>query len=143
MQRHNTFRLDNTAALGGHGGMDSFAAEIFAQKETGVNPKSTPPAPSRIAKKNQKKDSHKIEELQISYDAMKSHYKAALDDIDRLKQENDILRTKREESTDSQPGRIIHGSTANTSRREEGDDDDDEDDHEDEEEPDTELEATL
>lgn len=141
MQRHNTFRLDNTALLGVHGGMDSFAAEIFAKKETGVKPKSTPPAPPRIAKKNQKHDSHKIEELQIGYEAMRTHLKAALDDIDRLKQENNVLRTKREESTDSQPGRV-HGSTADTSRREE-DDDDEDDDHEDEEEPDTELEATL
>ena len=120
--------------LDGQGGMDSLSAQLFAKKETG----NLPPAP-RIAKKNQKHDAHKIEELRISYEAIKSHLVAVLDDNDRLKEENNILRIKGETRTDS-PHDDLYSSLTNASREE---DDEDDEDHEDDDEPDTEIEATL
>lgn len=82
--------------------------------------------PTIIAKKNQKNDADKIEELQISYDALKTHLKAAFDDIERLKYENNQLRIQKQLN-------IIQESTSS-------EDEEEEDDNNDEE---TELEATL
>ncbi|CAF0845664.1 unnamed protein product [Rotaria sordida] len=92
--RHNTLQLENTVMLGGQGGMDSFAAFIFPKNH---NTDETSPTQTPInAKKNKKKDSHKLEELQMSYAALKTHLKEAFDDIERLKYENNQLRLHRE-----------------------------------------------
>ncbi|CAF0847212.1 unnamed protein product [Adineta ricciae] len=90
MTRHNTIQLEKHDVLSG---MDSFAAFIFP-KQT-----STTDSAPKIAKKNEKHDAHKIEELQMSYEALKTHLKAAFDDIERLKHENNQLRIQRETST--------------------------------------------
>jgi hypothetical protein len=124
MTRHNTLQLENTVMLGGHGGMDSFAAFIFPKHTDNAEPSSiqTP----IIAKKNEKHDSHKIEELQMSYEALKTHLKAAFDDIERLTHENSELRIQRETNTIQEQNE----SSVLTNSDEE-------------EDPDTELEATL
>jgi hypothetical protein len=96
MTRHNTFQLENTVLLGGRGGMDSFAALIFPNNKKNTNENSTKNSSPVIAKKKQKNDSHKIEELQMSYEALKNHLKAAFDDIERLKDENNTLRLRNE-----------------------------------------------
>ncbi|CAF5083528.1 unnamed protein product [Rotaria magnacalcarata] len=94
MQRHNTIQLENTAMPGGYTGMDSFAACIFSKN---LNSNETSPKKPLIkAKKNQKHESDKMEELQMSYEAMKTHLKEAFDDIERLKYENNQLRIQRE-----------------------------------------------
>jgi hypothetical protein len=71
-----------------HDDIDSFSAFIFP-KINNMNEIRI------IAKKNKKHDSHKIEELQMSYEALKIHLKAAFDDIERLKYENHQLRRKK------------------------------------------------
>lgn len=59
------------------------------------------------AKKNQKDDSHRIEELQMSNEALKNHLQVALENIEKLKNENQNLRRRdglpidMKESTDS------------------------------------------
>lgn len=131
MTRHNTLQLENTVMLGGHGGMDSFAAFIFP-KHTDKAEASSPQTPI-IAKKNEKHDSHKIEELQMSYEALKTHLKAAFDDIERLKYENNQLRVQKDTNT-------IEEQNESTSRLLPNTDDEDEDD---DDESETELEATL
>ncbi|CAF2388969.1 unnamed protein product [Rotaria sp. Silwood2] len=94
MSRHNTLQLENTVMLGGHGSMDSFSAFIFPQNH---NTNKTSPIQTPItAKKKKKSDSHKLEELQLSYTALRTHLKEAFDDIERLKRENIQLRLQRE-----------------------------------------------
>ena len=53
MPRHNTMNSENTVLLGGHGGMDSFAALIFPNKKQNIesSPKTSTPI---IAKKIRK-----------------------------------------------------------------------------------------
>jgi hypothetical protein len=110
MSRYNTLQIDR------HDDVDSFSAFIFPKTNNinEINPKRT----KILAKKNKKHDAHKIEELQMSYEALKIHLKAAFDDIERLKNENNQLRTQ--QHSDS---RLLTNS--------------------DEEDPETELEATL
>jgi hypothetical protein len=108
--------------LDNHDGMDSFSAFIL--------PKTNETSPKRtriIAKKNKKHDSHKIEELQMSYEALKTHLKAAFDDIERLKHENNQLRVQQDVNTiqEQNESRLLTNSD------------------EDEDEQETELEATL
>ncbi|CAF3527642.1 unnamed protein product [Rotaria socialis] len=94
MQRHNTIQLENTVMAGGYKGMDSFAECIFSKN---LHSNETSPKKTSIkAKKNQKHESDKMEELQMSYEAMKTHLKEAFDDIERLKYENNQLRIQRE-----------------------------------------------
>lgn len=89
MSRHYTQQFDKTTIVGGQNSIDSFAALIFPN----TNSKdSTQMLSSMIAKKNKKDDLQKVEELQISYEALKSHLKVAFDDIERLKNENNELR---------------------------------------------------
>jgi hypothetical protein len=99
---------------------DSFSTLIYS-KTNETSPKRT----RIIAKKNQKHDSHKIEELQMSYEALKIHLKAAFDDIERLKYENNQLRVQNDGNTieEQNESRLL----TNT----------------DEDEPETELEATI
>jgi hypothetical protein len=93
MPRHNTVQAESIVILGNHGEMDSCAAIIFSK----MNSNETDPTETvTIAKKNTKHDSHKIEELQMSYQALKTHLKAAFDDIERLQHENNELRVQRE-----------------------------------------------
>ncbi|UJR10360.1 hypothetical protein I4U23_014565 [Adineta vaga] len=122
MTRHNTIQLENHRMLDD---MDSFAAFIF--------PKNTPTTDSTpiVAKKNEKHDAHKIEELQMSYEALKTHLKAAFDDIERLKSENNQLRIQREANSIQELNETILSTTS--------DNDDDDND----EGSETELEATL
>ncbi|CAF4950050.1 unnamed protein product [Rotaria sp. Silwood1] len=98
MSRHNTLQLENTVMLGGHDGMDSFAAFIFPKNQNTSETSPTQKTPI-TAKKNKKHDSHKLEELQMSYEALKTHLKEAFDDIERLKFENNQLRLQREANT--------------------------------------------
>ena len=80
LTRHHTFQIDHSVML------DDL---IYSKtNETSSRQMRT------IAKKNQKNDSHKIEELQMSYEALKTHLKAAFDDIERLKHENNQLRVQ-------------------------------------------------
>ncbi|CAF1163708.1 unnamed protein product [Adineta steineri] len=118
LTRHNTIQIENNSTSTG---MDSFAAFIFS-KNTQMNP-TTP----IIAKKNEKHDAHKIEELQMSYEALKTHLKAAFDDIERLKYENNQLRIQQESNIIQEQNESSLLSNS----------DDDEEDQE------TELEATL
>jgi len=111
MSRYNTLQIENPVMFDRHDDVDSFSAFIF--------PKTNDIKETRIlAKKNKKHDAHKIEELQMSYEALKIHLKAAFDDIERLKNENNQLRTQRHSDS-----RLLTNS--------------------DEEDPETELEATL
>lgn len=97
MPRHNTLQLDNTFILTGHEvGVDSLAALMFPKKSNSneSSPKQTP----INARKNKKNEAHRLEELKMSYDAIKTHLKEAMDDIERLKQENNVLRMQRKEN---------------------------------------------
>jgi len=78
-----------------------------------------------LQRKIKKHDSHKIEELQMSYEALKIHLKAAFDDIERLKHENNQLRVQKETNTieEQSDSRLLTNS--------------------DEDDPETELAATL
>jgi len=118
LTRHNTFQVENPVMIDS---LDSLSNTIFFPERKKIS-----------AKKNQKQDAHKLEELQMSYDALKTHLKAAFDDIERLKNENNQLRTqqgvmKTEEQTDD----------------DDDDDDDDDSDNYDDPGQETELEATL
>ena len=131
VQRHNTIQLENTVHLGGRGGMDSFAALIFPNNNQTES--STTNSPLKIAKKNKKHDSHKIEELQVGYEALKTHLQAAFDDIERLKHENKELRIQTEGNNIPPRQQLIDSRLLSTSHEEENN----------EEEPENELEATL
>jgi len=112
ISKHNTLQTNN------HDDMDSLSAFIFS-KPNNIN-ETSPIQTQIIAKKNKKHDSHKIEELQMSYEALKTHLKVAFDDIEQLKYENNQLRIQKEKQNDS---RLLTNS--------------------DEEDPETELAATL
>ena len=127
MTRHNTLQLENTVFLGGRGGMDSFAAVIFPNNNT-ANSTTKNSSPMK-GKKNTKNDSQKMEELKMSYEALKSHLNTAFEDIERLKNENNELRLQKE-LTNSQPK--IDFGLLSTSHEEEDDEDSE-----------NELEATL
>jgi hypothetical protein len=121
MSRHNTLQLENISTSDGG---DSLAAFIFPKNTSNSN-QTSPTRNATAAKKNKKVDSHKIEELQTSYDALKTHLKAAIDDIERLKYENNQLRLQREANmTEEQDESSVLSSS-------------------DDEDPETELEATL
>jgi hypothetical protein len=122
MSRRNTLQLENTVLLGGHNGMDSFAALIFPNKES-----STKKSPPILAKKNKKNDSQKMEELKICCEATKTHLNVAMDEIEKLKRENNELRMKREVSNLQE--KIDFGLLSTN--------------YEAKEEPENELEATL
>ncbi|CAF0869825.1 unnamed protein product [Rotaria sp. Silwood1] len=92
MPRHHTLDLENIVLLGGRGSMDSFAALIFPNNNSENSMKNLS---LTTAKKNKKDDSQKMEELKMSYEALKTHLKAAFDDIERLKIENIELRMQR------------------------------------------------
>ena len=131
MARHNTLQLENTVMLGGGREMDSFAAFIFPKSDATSNDGSPGRSPI-VAKKNLKVEAHKIEELQMSYEALKTHLKVAFDDIERLKNENNELRVQKEAT-------VVHSQSEPRSfilSHEEVDEDN-------EDEPETELEATL
>ncbi|CAF3639705.1 unnamed protein product [Rotaria sordida] len=98
MSRHHTLELENVVLLGDHDGVDSFAALIFPND----NSENSKNLSSITAKKNKKDDSQKIEELQTSYEALKSHLKAAFDDIERLKNENNELCMQKEINSSQQ-----------------------------------------
>ncbi len=115
--RHNTLQVDNSSMLDSP---DSFSTLIF-EKTNETSPKRT----RIIAKKNKKHDSHKIEELQMSYEALKTHLKAAFDDIERLKYENNQLRVEKD-------GNLIQEQNESNLLT-----------NTDEDESETELEATL
>lgn len=86
LTRHNTLRLDNTQTVGGHGGTDSFAAFIFSPKTNRIVPTK--------AKKHEKHDAEKIEELQMSNEALKAHLNAYAERARQLEKENDRLRNQ-------------------------------------------------
>ena len=131
--RHNTLQLENTVLLGGRGDMDSFAALIFPNNNKNTDENSTKKSSPVIAKKKQKNDSQKMEELQMSYEALKNHLKAAFDDIERLKDENNALRLRNEGNNTQQP--VDFGLLSAS--------DDDKEEEADNEESENELEATL
>ncbi|CAF2088592.1 unnamed protein product [Rotaria magnacalcarata] len=109
MPRYYTQQFDNAVVLGGRDEMDSFAALIFPHS----NPESlTKTRSSLMAKKNRKDDSEKMEELQMSYEALKNHHKVAFDYIERLKNENNELRFQREVISSQQ---LIEFSALSTS----------------------------
>lgn len=129
--RYSALELRNTAGLDVHG-MDSLSATLFANYRKTIKenpPKNVPPT---MAKKT-KDDSEKMEELQMGYEAMKNHLKAAFDDIERLKNENNTLRVRREVDS-SQPQVVFRLLPTN---HEQGDEQNDQ------EESDNELEATI
>jgi hypothetical protein len=99
--RRDTFHLENARILGGRGKLDSFAALIFPETDKhSSNVKALESVPtSVIAKKRVKNDSQKIEELQISYEALKVYLQAALDDNERLIDENQKLREEKLETS--------------------------------------------
>ena len=130
MTRHNTLQLENTVVLGGRGGMDSFAALIFPNNNSADN-LTKKPSPT-MAKKT-KNDSQKMEELKTSYEALKTHLQAAIDDIERLKHENKELRVQRETNTGQQQVEFGLLSTNHEDINEENND----------EESENELEATI
>ena len=86
LTRHNTLRLDNTFTVGGHGGTDSFAAFVFPKKENRVV--------ATKAKKHEKHDAEKLEELRMSNEALKAHLMAVVDRAQQLERENDRLRNQ-------------------------------------------------
>jgi hypothetical protein len=100
MTRHNTIQLQNTMDFDGRDGMDSFAAMIFPN-----NRKNLPKNPLPIAIKKTKNDLQKMEELQMSNEALRNHLNAAMDDIERLKRE---IHEKRE-SDASQHQQVVFG----------------------------------
>ena len=115
--------------LGGGREMDSFSAFIFPRSDANSKDASPSGRSPVVAKKNRKVEAHKMEELQMSYEAMKTHLKVAFDDIERLKNENNELRVHKEATvahSQSEPRSFI------LSHEEDNDD-----------EPETELEATL
>lgn len=127
--RNTGTHLRNTGGLSSHGENDSLAAMMFPNHRRNIKENSSP----QMAKKT-KDDSQKIEELQMSYEAMKNHFRAAMDDIERLKNENQALRMRKnadnmQEQTVMKTRSIDH---------DEQDDDDDED-----RESENELEATI
>ena len=89
--RYGGSHLKNTGGFDMHGEKDSLAAMMFPNHRRTIKENSPP----KMAKKT-KDDSQKIEELQMSYEAMKNHFRTALDDIERLKNENKALRMRRE-----------------------------------------------
>ena len=128
MSRHNTIQLENSVMLGGHDGMDSLAAFIFPKNNNNNINQTSPTRARTIAKKNEKVDSHKIEELQTSNDALKNHLKAAIDDNERLRNEIEQLHLQRE---------------ANMKEEQNGTELLSDSDEEEEEDVETELEATI
>ncbi len=132
MTRHNTLQLENTVLLGGRDGMDSFAALIFPNNNKN-NTENSIKNPSPMMAKKTKNDSQKMEELQTSYEALKTHLKAAFDDIERLKHENNELRVQRETNASQQQVDFGLLSTNYEDRDEENA----------KEESDNELEATI
>ena len=66
--------------------MDSFAAFVFPKKENRVVPPK--------AKKHEKHESEKMEELRVSNEALKAHLMAVVDRAQRLELENDRLRNR-------------------------------------------------
>jgi hypothetical protein len=131
--RHNTLQLENTVLLGGRGGMDSFAALIFPNNNKNNNENLTK-NPSPMMAKKTKNDSQKMEELQTSYEALKTHLKAAFDDIERLKHENNELRVQR--ITNNLPQQQVEFGLLPTNHE-------DRDEEKDKEESENELEATI
>jgi regulator of replication initiation timing len=129
MSRHSTWQLENPSFNGDHSGMDSLAVLMFPNKNSTENSMKTS---SPIMAKKTKDDSQKMEELQTSYEAMKTHLQAAFDDIERLKQENDQLRVRRETNNSQQ--RIEFGLFPTNENNEA---------EKDEDEPENELAATL
>ncbi len=123
MSRHNTIQLENS----GHDGMDSLAAFIFPKNKNNIN-QTSPTRAKTIAKKNEKVDSHKIEELQTSNDALKNHLKAAIDDNERLRNEIEQLHLQREANMKEEQNETELLSDS---------------DEEEEEDAETELEATI
>jgi hypothetical protein len=108
MTRASTVYLQNTMDLDGRNGMDSFAAAIFPNHR-----KASSRIPSSVAAKKTKNDSQKMEELQMSNEALKNHLKEAFDNIERLKRENNVLRVKRT-SDASQYQPVVFGLIENT-----------------------------
>lgn len=105
LTRHNTVQMDRLVTFDWQDDLDLYSIPNSV-KRTRI-----------IAKKITKHDSQKIEELQTGYEALKLHLKAAFDDIERLKYENNQLRVEKGINTvEEQP---------------------------DEDRPETELEATL
>lgn len=118
LTRYNTFQIENPVMIDSFDGKDPFSNTIFLPTER----------KKIIAKKNQKQDAHKLEELQMSYEALKTHLKAAFDDIERLKHENNQLRIQKG---------IVESDEQNDDENNSDNDYDDDDGQE------TELEATL
>lgn len=75
--------------------MDSLTALMFSNSNKHNTESSTKASSPMMAKKT-KDDSEKMEELQMSNEALKNYLKAAIDDIERLKYENNELRIKTE-----------------------------------------------
>jgi hypothetical protein len=134
MTRHNTLQLENTVLLGGRSGTDSLAVLMFPNNNKNNSENSAKNPSPMIAKKKNKNDSQKMEELQMGYEALKTHLKTAFDDIERLKHENNELRLQSEGN--NSPQHVDFGllSTSHDGERKE------QDDHE---ESENELEATL
>ena len=87
LTRHNTVQIDRPVTFDWQDDLDSYSIMNSAQR-------------TRIlAKKIKKHDSQKIEELQTGYEALKIHLKAAFDDIERLKYENNQLRVEKRINT--------------------------------------------
>lgn len=83
LTRHNTVQIDRPVTFDWQDDLDSYSI-MNSSKRTRI-----------LAKKIKKHDSQKIEELQTGYEALKIHLKAAFDDIERLKHENNQLRVEK------------------------------------------------
>lgn len=113
MTRHNTLNLQNPDLVNNRSGMDSFAAMIFPNTNKNQSDNSSP-----IMAKKTKNELQKMEELQTSNEALKHHLKAAFEDIERLKHENNALRTKTESNNLPQSVQFGLLSTNNESKEE-------------------------
>jgi len=109
MTRNNTIHIQNTTDLDNR---DSFAAMIFPNNRRNSTDNSTKNPPVVMMAKKTKNDSEKLEELQMSNEALKKHLERAFDNIEQLKHENNVLRIKRE-SDASQNQEVVFGLTTN------------------------------
>lgn len=99
MTRHNTVVLENT--LVGRDGTDSLAAHLFPNNNKNNTKISTKVLSPMMAKKT-KDDLQKMEELKMSNEALKTHLSEAMDDLARLKYENNELRLQTEAKNSQQ-----------------------------------------
>ena len=129
MPRHNTVQLENTTLLGARNGMDSFTTFIFPNKNQHMEG-SSKNLPPQAAKKNH---SQKVEELETCLVAIKTHLNVAVDEVERLKRENNELRMQSQ--TNNLQQKIDFGLLSTNYEAKE--------DENDGEESENELEATL